>query len=71
MVERSTNWRRQVTVDVSSVEYDYEVGGYIAVFTDGDVAHLTARTLAEAEREARRLVDFYEHAEYDPRHEQI
>lgn len=46
-----------IMLELSGVEYSYEVGAYVAIFADGDTVVLDASNLSEAEKEARAIVD--------------
>jgi hypothetical protein len=44
-------------VEIETVEYDHDLRRYRAILSDGDTFHLDSSNLAEAQREARRIVD--------------
>ena len=44
-------------LELSGVEYSYEVGAYVAIFADGDTVVLDASNLSDAEQEARAIVE--------------
>lgn len=62
------NWKARS--EIATVEFDHNALRYTVIFNDGECVVLDSVNLAEAQREAKRLVDIINDALDNDRYEQ-